>query len=209
MTDDQIRDLVKDADLDWQRGYTPLFDGDDTNRYAVLVRAALEAQAGEIERLKAATQLCDKHAPSGGTRGACVICSGEKLSHALSRISYLCEPPNEMDWSSYDFHYDEDAVVAQVELLKVELLKAEMLREHADHVEANLDAASVVQENRALQAEVERLRKDAARLDHIEGNARCDPKMDGQSVWWPTSFNHRLTGPTLRAAIDAAMEKPA
>lgn len=47
--------------------------------------------------------------------------------------------------------------------------------------------------------------KDAARLDFIEKRARCDPKMDGQHVWWPTSFNHRLAGPTLRDAIDAAM----
>lgn len=51
---------------------------------------------------------------------------------------------------------------------------------------------------------VERAR-DADRLDYIASNARCDPKMDGQHVWWPTSFNHRLTGPTLRDAIDASM----
>ena len=55
---------------------------------------------------------------------------------------------------------------------------------------------------------VERAR-DADRLDYISSNARCDPKMDGQHVWWPTSFsfNHRLTGPTLRDAIDAAMRE--
>jgi hypothetical protein len=47
--------------------------------------------------------------------------------------------------------------------------------------------------------------RDADRLDYIASNARCDPKMDGQHVWWPTSFNHRLTGPTLRDAVDAAM----
>ena len=35
MTDEQMRDLVKDCGLDWQRGYMPLFDGDPTNRYAV------------------------------------------------------------------------------------------------------------------------------------------------------------------------------
>lgn len=47
--------------------------------------------------------------------------------------------------------------------------------------------------------------EDAARLDYIERHARCDPKMDGQHVWWPTSFNHRLLGPSLREAIDKAM----
>lgn len=39
----------------------------------------------------------------------------------------------------------------------------------------------------------------------IERNARCDPKMDGQHVWWPTNFSHRLIGPTLRDAIDATL----
>jgi len=46
---------------------------------------------------------------------------------------------------------------------------------------------------------------DAQRLDFIEKSARCDPKMDGQHVWWPTSLNKAIKGPTLRAAIDAAM----
>ena len=48
---------------------------------------------------------------------------------------------------------------------------------------------------------------DAQRLDFIEKSARCDPKMDGQHVWWPTSLNKAIKGPTLRAAIDAAMRK--
>lgn len=60
----------------------------------------------------------------------------------------------------------------------------------------------------ALEAEVLALRKDAERLDYIQKNARSDPKMDGKHVWWPTSFNHaqNLKGPTVRAAIDAAIE---
>ena len=47
---------------------------------------------------------------------------------------------------------------------------------------------------------------DAERLDFIEKSARCDPKMDGQHVWWPTTFKHALKGPTLRAAIDDAID---
>lgn len=58
-----------------------------------------------------------------------------------------------------------------------------------------------------LKDENEALKKDAQRLDAIERNARCDPKMDGNHVWWPTTWKHQLTGPTLRAAIDAAMTK--
>lgn len=61
-------------------------------------------------------------------------------------------------------------------------------------------------ERDTLQAEVERLRKDGERLDHIQKHARCDPKMDGQHVWWPTNFKHALTGNTLRDAIDRAIE---
>jgi hypothetical protein len=71
--------------------------------------------------------------------------------------------------------------------------------------EADPEKKSALDRARAQQQEPSD-EKDAARLDYIESNARCDPKMDGQNVWWPTSFNHRLTGPTLRAAIDAAME---
>lgn len=40
LTDEQMRYLVKECGLDWQRGYMPLFDGDPTNRYAVLIEAA-------------------------------------------------------------------------------------------------------------------------------------------------------------------------
>jgi hypothetical protein len=66
------------------------------------------------------------------------------------------------------------------------------------------DTSRLPEEVASLRAEVEALRADGERLDYIASNARCDPKMDGQHVWWPTSFNHRLVGPNLRAAIDAA-----
>lgn len=66
------------------------------------------------------------------------------------------------------------------------------------------EAADAIQR---LEAENEALKKDAQRLDAIERNARCDPKMCGNHVWWPTTWKHQLTGPTLRDAIDAAMTK--
>lgn len=49
--------------------------------------------------------------------------------------------------------------------------------------------------------------RDAERLDWIQANCRCDPMMDGQHKWWPTNFNKCLTGPSIRAAIDAAMKE--
>lgn len=72
---------------------------------------------------------------------------------------------------------------------------------HAEFIAACHPAAL-----RSLLDEREALRRDAERLDFIEKNARCDPKMDGNHVWWPTSFNKALRGHTLRAAIDAALK---
>ena len=123
--------------------------------YAAAELRRLHALNGE---LLAATQLCDKHAPNGGTVAACVICSGQKLSHALSRISYLCEPPNEME-CSYDLHYNEDAVVAQVERLHAvnqELLEAlKKLEEAARCVQAGeWDRASIDVERREARAAI-------------------------------------------------------
>ena len=48
MTYDQMRSLIKSCGLDWHRGYMPLFDGDTTNRYVVLIEAV---EASERERL--------------------------------------------------------------------------------------------------------------------------------------------------------------
>ena len=58
-----------------------------------------------------------------------------------------------------------------------------------------------------LEQQLEDARKDAERLDFIEKNARVDPKMDGNHVYWPTTFNRALRGSSLRAAIDAALQK--
>ncbi len=61
----------------------------------------------------------------------------------------------------------------------------------------------------ALKAERDAAMKDAERLYYLQKHARCDPKMDGKHVWWPTTFNQaqNLRGETLREAIDAAIDK--
>ena len=82
-----------------------------------------------------AAPLCEKHQPNGGTRGMCVICAGESLQHALSRISYACEPPNEMQCSSFDVHMDETAVVTQV------VAQAERIRVLREAVQNSIDAS--------------------------------------------------------------------
>lgn len=68
----------------------------------------------ELDNYKKASAFCEEHIPSGGGRGYCVVCAGQKLSAALSAISYACEEPNEYQVSYYDVYCDEDAVVEQV-----------------------------------------------------------------------------------------------
>jgi hypothetical protein len=44
MKDEEKRDLVKSCGLDWHRGYMPLYDNDETNRYAVLIDEAISVE---------------------------------------------------------------------------------------------------------------------------------------------------------------------
>jgi uncharacterized Zn finger protein (UPF0148 family) len=89
----------------------------------------------------------------------------------------------------------------------------EALAEECQRLANQLGATSLDRSTEAeLRDAINRLRdmaasgaKDAERLDFIASNARRDPKMDGQHVWWPTTFNAALRGPTLREAIDAAI----
>lgn len=91
------------------------------------------------------------------------------------------------------------AVVNQLELVPPNSVELAHEKADADFLVAAVNALP------SLLDEVERLRADAARLDHIEKHARYDPKIDGNHAWWPTTFENVLRGPTLRAAIDAQM----
>jgi hypothetical protein len=59
---------------------------------------------------------------------------------------------------------------------------------------------------RSAITQAEQQGDDTARLDWLQSVARCDPKMDGNHVWWPLSFNvcSNIKGPNIRAAIDLA-----
>jgi hypothetical protein len=48
MNNEQMKTLVKDCGLEWRHGYWPLYPGDPTNRYEVLIEAV---QAAERERI--------------------------------------------------------------------------------------------------------------------------------------------------------------
>lgn len=82
--------------------------------------AHLRRLVRENEAMRKSAPLCEKHQPSGGTRSNCLVCVGERLQASLSRISYVCGDPNEMEVSSYDAHYDEASVVEQVRSLRAQ-----------------------------------------------------------------------------------------
>ena len=93
---------------------------------------AVAAQEAEIARLAAALEahrclspLCDEHGSGPGARSGCPYCSLLELSAALSRIDYLCGPPNEMRISGYDVHCDLEAVVKAVARLAAALKRVE------------------------------------------------------------------------------------
>ncbi len=109
-------------DTDWSHDATWQYTADQMRAYAE------QAVAAEREHWQAATALCDEHKPGGGSRGYCVICAGEALSAALSKISYLCGEPNEMEVGPYDVHYDENAVVAQVREMRADAERYRWLR---------------------------------------------------------------------------------
>jgi hypothetical protein len=67
-----------------------------------------------VENYQQAFPTCEEHKPNGGVRTECLECHIIKLTHALSRISYLCGEPNEMQVSEYDTHCDADLVVNSV-----------------------------------------------------------------------------------------------
>jgi hypothetical protein len=87
---------------------------------------------------KAAATLCEKHKPTGGTRSECVICVGESLSSALSRIDYICGTPNDMQCSGYDVHCNEAAVVDAV---------ADLRKRYDDALEVIDQCAAVFKNN--------------------------------------------------------------
>lgn len=103
----------------------PRYRADQLREYAAAVSAA--DNAALLMHQKAAP-LCDKHKPTGGSRSVCLICAIRAQQDCLSRISYACGEPNEMEVSSYDWHGDEESVVDQVKALQawVKVLEDEL-----------------------------------------------------------------------------------
>ena len=84
MTDEEIRDLVKECGLDWQRGHMPLFDGDKTNRYEVLINAAVARAPTPVMRILAGAAFLpqNRDRPLGELRAAAEIIFGTEAIEA-------------------------------------------------------------------------------------------------------------------------------
>ncbi len=123
-------------------------ESDMTCEGDVQVAAELRRLHAELQAHRDAAPLCDKHRPSGGKRAVCPICALQSLSHALSRISYLCSEPNEMECGPYDVHCDEGAVVKQVEAMRAEneSLKAQLAlaAEHREELRKRAQDAALL-----------------------------------------------------------------
>jgi len=126
--------------------------------------AGHDKAAAEIARLAAALEaqrrlspLCDEHGSGPGARSGCPYCSLLELSAALSRIDYLCGPPNEMRISGYDVHCDLEAVVKAVARLAAALKRVEAVAVDQP-IDASTNAQYVLGQN-DMAAKVRRARE--------------------------------------------------
>lgn len=124
----------------------------------------LDRLTAELDQHKKSAAFCDKHQPNGGQRAMCLVCAGRNLSAALSRISYLCGPPNEMQCGPYDVHCDETAVVAQVEHLTARMAELagsmQTVRMRLEVAHRLLDIASGPSGARAAFVKIDEALKD-------------------------------------------------
>lgn len=81
---------------------------------------ALLDAAERVATLARLAPLCDEHGSGTGRRSGCPYCGLIRLNHALSRISYLCGPANDMQVSAFDVDMHEETVVEQVAALTAE-----------------------------------------------------------------------------------------
>lgn len=87
MTDEQMRDLVKECGLDWHRGYMPIFDGDPTNRYSVLIEAVEDSERQRLLDVAKMLQTCAWALRRGTSPDL-----GERALELLKRLDLLGSP---------------------------------------------------------------------------------------------------------------------
>ncbi|MDN7820473.1 hypothetical protein [Burkholderia vietnamiensis] len=108
-----------------------------------------------------------------------------------------------------------DLLLAEVEASdqkrKEAILDAEKARDERNRAHVKLNAEWIEKTN-ALRAELQAAaadKRDAERYRFLKWQARSDPKMNGQHVWYSIPMRNpnggTLTGSTLDEAIDAAL----
>lgn len=174
-------------------------DSEQARSVADLIAALLD----EVEAKRLALPTCEKHTPKGGARSSCVICSGERLQSALSRIDYSIGDANDMECSLYDVDYDEDRVVRAAAQLKQE---RDALAKEVDACASTLPGPYYMDPpdggDVSISEQLRRMARDAARFDWYFG--RTD-KIDFMQTYL-TGMKDGWTPDQWRAAIDAAMK---
>jgi hypothetical protein len=128
----------------------PYFDAEAVNEAVMKEQKEKEELRVKHNFYKMAFPHCEKHTPKGGSRAGCLICAMQELHATLSKIDYLCGPPNEMGVSAYDVHYDPEGVFESVKKLAA-------AHDHQRHLVGTFmrEAERLQKENVDLQAQID------------------------------------------------------
>jgi hypothetical protein len=198
LTDERMQELVKECGLDWQRGYMPLFDDDPTNRYAVLIEAAVEQATADLrEKLAKAEVLNDQWAeraktwlasPEGlhqleGYRSLAdaMVKLDDELTAARCQRDEALKAAADLQAENFSAFAEYQSVTAALEA-RAERVEAERDEARAECLEqARLNGMGSEREAR-LMAQVQEGQAKLARLTTLRPASEHDG--DAPALWW-------------------------